>query len=182
MHQHLLVNTRAWHGVAESAFALRRRLASIPSYLGLLQSLWCLHSAFERSVHQHDLSAHGIDVKERKRAHWLAADLQALGAEPEVAPALHPIASAAEAIGCLYVLEGSTLGGQVILPQAVRLLGVSEHRGARFFVGHGERNSRLWTDFLHALNAFNPQSEEGRLIQHGAIGTYAEFASVLRMR
>jgi len=46
--------------------------------------------------------------------------------------------------GCLYVLEGACLGGQVIAPLLYRRFGVAQGSGASFFVGDAEGTSARW--------------------------------------
>jgi heme oxygenase len=46
--------------------------------------------------------------------------------------------------GCLYVLEGACLGGQMIAPALHRRLGVARESGASFFAGDGEATSARW--------------------------------------
>lgn len=55
--------------------------------------------------------------------------------------------SPAVAFGALYVIEGSALGGQVLVPQLKRHLGLRPDHGARYFHGFGERTGALWRDF-----------------------------------
>jgi heme oxygenase len=59
-----------------------------------------------------------LDWPARRKLHLLAADLGELGApdpaDLPMCPEVLAIASSAEALGALYVIEGSTLGGAVI--------------------------------------------------------------------
>jgi heme oxygenase len=52
-------------------------------------------------------------------------------------------------IGTLYVIEGATLGGQVISRHLYRHLGFSANAGARFFNGYGDEaaTQQQWTLF-----------------------------------
>lgn len=50
-------------------------------------------------------------------------------------------------IGCLYVLEGSTLGGRVIYRCLASSLGVTPTAGGRFFHGRGEATPACWESF-----------------------------------
>src|SRR5206468_2644054 len=59
--------------------------------------------------------AEAVTWPARRRAGLFAADLDALGAPPAAAvPRLAPVAATDAALGRLYVLEGSTLGGTFI--------------------------------------------------------------------
>lgn len=53
----------------------------------------------------------------------------------------------ASAIGVQYVLEGSSLGGQILSKQLINSLGYTPVNGGRFFAGYGDQISRNWKDF-----------------------------------
>lgn len=89
----------------------------------------------------------------RRRLHLLRDDLRALGAVPEALPVCPPppVRGHAEAMGSLYVMEGSTLGGRVILKRLGALGLPSGSCG--YFAGHGAETGAMWTTFLHRLEA-----------------------------
>jgi heme oxygenase len=87
------------------------------------------------------------------RPRWLADDFSWFGMV-ETASQEHfadrlsfRFTSAESVVGALYVLEGSTLGGQVIARQLAESIGVSPGQGASFFYGHGEQTQAHWKDF-----------------------------------
>lgn len=57
----------------------------------------------------------------------------------------------AECFGCLYVLEGSTLGGQFIIRHVQQVLGVTVETGGRFFQGYGDKTGEMWHDFRSVM-------------------------------
>jgi heme oxygenase len=82
-------------------------------------------------------------------------DLVALGATG-TAPTYEGVpelGSLAAGFGCLYVLEGSTLGGQVILRHVGSSLGLDASRGASFFASYGRRVGSMWRAFGEAASA-----------------------------
>jgi heme oxygenase len=91
------------------------------------------------------------DWTERRRASLLLDDLAALGGKPvQETPA--PAANGeARQLGMVYVLEGSRLGGKLLLKRA---LGSTDPtvRAATRYLSHGtDRN--LWTSFLQRLES-----------------------------
>lgn len=90
-------------------------------------------------------------LESRSRLGWLAQDLAFLDvAQPRAsAPLLQclPVSSVAAAFGSMYVIEGSALGGQVIVPRLQRDLGLAPERGASYFHGFGERTGGMWREF-----------------------------------
>ena len=59
-------------------------------------------------------------------------------------PALNDFA---EALGCIYVFEGATLGGQFIAGHLRRNFGLTPENGAAFFNSSGERVGQMWESF-----------------------------------
>ena len=172
--------TRESHSAAERAMHLEWRLASIQGYVELLQALARVHGAFEQCLANFDWTQLGIDFEERKRMRWLAEDLAAFGARIATPPALTAAPKTLfEALGALYVLEGSTLGGRIVFDRVAAMPGISCRRGARFFYGHGQRTGRLWRDFLDVLNWSVPaaQGPEADGVELGAVRAYAEFVA-----
>ena len=122
-------------------------------YADCLRRMGRFYAAWEPSLQsQRELQRIVPDLPERRRADALASDLRALGVEPLAPmPAPEPL-SDAEALGALYVIEGSTLGGQVIMRS---LQGTDFEAGAtRFFDAYGPRTGAMWKAFCAALEAF----------------------------
>lgn len=88
------------------------------------------------------------DWPARRRSDALNADLRALAiAAPDAVLApLAPTLAGAEAPGLLYVLEGSRLGGQVLLRQVLASPDPVVRENARF-LRHGT-GTRLWPSFV----------------------------------
>ncbi len=78
----------------------------------------------------------------------------------------------------MYVVEGSTLGGQVLSRHFADRLGVSPDRGGGFFHGYGEATGRMWMAFA-GLAASRPESETGPAID-AAIATFEALGDWLR--
>jgi len=110
---------------------------------------------------------------------WLRADLVALGemAHPAplpLLPALPTIGSRAQAMGVMYVLEGGTLGLQVVrkrLQDAHPAL-----QGAdRFLRGYGADTGLRWRGFVAALDAL--PATQWPVATAAACATFAAFQS-----
>ena len=122
---------------------------SLEHYGRVLRSfLWLytpLQDAFALSIAQ---AGGGFELADR--VSWLQADLTRLGLnrdlppEPWLVPAMD---STEKLVGALYVVEGSTLGGQVIARQLSASLGFTAQHGARFFNGWGEQTEARWLAF-----------------------------------
>jgi len=92
-----------------------------------------------------------------RRTSLLAADLAALGLS-EAAVAVLPLCTmrpcrrAEEAWGVLYLLEGSSLGGQVIARHLAVTLGLTATTGASGMAPYGAETGELWRAFKQALD------------------------------
>jgi heme oxygenase len=139
------------------------------SYVAMLQVLLALHEPVEGWLAKlPGLPALGIDPAERRKAPRLRADLAALGVDepPAARPACGGTSAMPEALGAIYVLEGSTLGGRVLLEQVrVRLGDVPTN----FLLGYGTETARYWRRTRAALvegvrTDSDPADAEQRLI------------------
>jgi heme oxygenase len=159
---------------------LPRSLASIAEYSALLVRLRSVHAAYENALGLFDWTATGIDFASRRRARWLEEDISitAPGYILERTHCYH-VGTFEEAVGILYVLEGSSLGGQVMLRQATLLPGISAIAGARFFAGHGDRTAQMWNDFVAILNRLAGEDSASAAIELGALEAFAKFTAAL---
>lgn len=84
-----------------------------------------------------------------RRAHLVDRDLAALGLAPLPAhgAVLPAIAGRAQALGSLYVMEGSALGGQLIAANLRRRLGIDVGSGGAYFNGCGSGTADRWREY-----------------------------------
>ncbi|WP_431051785.1 biliverdin-producing heme oxygenase [Roseateles sp. L2-2] len=70
--------------------------------------------------------------------------------------------SPAAAIGSLYVIEGSALGGQVLTPKLLAAHGLTPEHGTAYFHGFGTRTGAMWREFRQLAQAEAGGSEQDR--------------------
>ncbi len=97
-------------------------------YAAHLAALAGFHLPLEdRLFAAHDWVALGLpDAASRPRAALLEADLRGLGLDPSALPrcaTLPDLTALPRALGAMYVLEGSRLGGQVLARQLAHIAG-----------------------------------------------------------
>jgi heme oxygenase len=150
--------TATLHRATETAFDLRASCASLANYSNLLRTLLAVYRPLERRLDRVDWNTTTIDWKNRRKTALLETDLIALrepcNVQESDQAATIPLRSTAGAIGCLYVLEGSTLGGQYILKHIERTLGLTQQKGAAFFAGYGAATRERWASFGAAADAY----------------------------
>lgn len=116
------------------------------------------------------------DVDQRRKLPAIHHDLSVLAATPSAAPVFHPDATAFTvpfAMGYMYVTEGSTLGGRVILKHVQEKLQIDEAHGAGFFAGYGADTGVKWKTFLATLTRYAQHSGNGEEIIKGAQHAFA---------
>lgn len=153
--------TRDAHVRLEDRIDIAAQIVDPITYRTLLAGLWGFHAGLEPQLAVFDWAAAGIDLAPRLRQDELEADLDQLGLDavaraelPIIAKsALPQLGSHAAAFGCLYVLEGSTLGGRVISRMIAASLGYGRTSGAGYYAGNSERTGVMWQAFVAALNA-----------------------------
>lgn len=112
------------------------------------------------------------DVNERSKQSWLSDDLGKAGGQSNPYPAFRCSTNeenSAYALGSFYVLEGSTLGGRVILKSLPPAL----HSRARYFEGYGMQTGAMWQSFLAILCNAATSPEAQHSIINGATDTFA---------
>lgn len=128
-------------------------------------------------------SSMGLDLADRQRTNLLRHDLRALGmtaSQMETLPVcdkLPRIESICEGLGCLYVFEGSTLGGQLIARELLRRFGIDQSSGAAFFHGHGADTGAMWRAFCDNLRKAIHLPVEQDQVLRAAKDTFTTFGN-----
>lgn len=110
------------------------------------------------------------DLEERRKLPLINADLAFLNApktEFKSPFALSGKISVPFAIGILYVVEGSSLGGRFILKNLQTALGYDQN-GVSYFNGYGNKTGSSWKNFLNVLTTYEEQNNVGSEIIAGA--------------
>lgn len=107
---------------------------------------------------------------------YLQQDLHLLGIPTESLPLcrqLPPLETQAEILGCVYVLEGATLGGRMISQHVRSRLGITPTTGGRFFEGYGASTAHMWQAMRQQLVKGAPDVQSENDIVANAIATFA---------
>jgi heme oxygenase (biliverdin-IX-beta and delta-forming) len=110
-------STRSLHLAVEEAADLPASVRSASDYADLMRGYWSAHAVVHDGLAAPELRAEwvalGIDVDAHDRRSELRADLLALGLTTVRSPAAQR-PTIAQAVGQLYVVEGSAIGGRFI--------------------------------------------------------------------
>lgn len=115
------------------------------------------------------------DAEARKRRYAsLVHDLSSLGCDADdFADEMN--AGPATSVGCLYVLEGSVHGGQILLSALRKNAPHVADESVRFLTGFGSENSTLWRSFMSWLQSLDANPEFVADARKAAIRTFECF-------
>lgn len=149
------------------------------AYADLLRQVFVFHRAVEQVLAEApSLAPFGIDIAARRRSALVVEDLAFLGAPAaplRSPPALAVLPRAAAALGCLYVTEGSTLGGRELARRLDHLLPQGSADGRRFLLGHGPNHGAMWREFCAALELCGDTPERRAEMTAAALAAFAVF-------
>ncbi len=141
------------HRRLEKRLGIAERFSGRASYRAYLEVMFGFYAPFEQSLSQHAVRRVLADYDSRRKASLLTRDLEALGVAPESIATLPrcsqmPVCpDEAAAFGSLYVLEGATHGGQVLLPMVEQRLQLTPQRGASYLASYGPNVASMWQRF-----------------------------------
>lgn len=99
----------------------------------------------------HPETAQKISLEKRRKFSHIQKDAEQIGLNVSEEIAHEKITNAQQALGVLYVMEGATLGGNVIerhLKKNPEFEGATFH----FFGIYGDETGTMWQNFKHVLN------------------------------
>lgn len=120
------------------------------------------------------------DYGQRRKSDTLLADLDYLQSDLErpVTSNLPEITNTYQAIGALYVLEGSTLGGEIISKMLSDKLRLDTRDGLSYFVAYGDNNRSMWQKFQQMLDDILDAKAQAEVLK-AAEQTFIKFKNWL---
>jgi heme oxygenase len=117
------------------------------------------------------------DIDSRRKVRSIEKDLVAIGMDEQEIKQLPRFSfdtnwSEAEALGAMYVMEGSSLGGAVIYKHIAKILGLSNGQGASYFYGYGPTTGSNWKAFINTLTQYAMEQNAGQQITDSAENTF----------
>lgn len=111
------------------------------------------------------------DLEQRRKKHLIENDLLFLNSNKNNSEKVFKTEgiSIPFALGILYVVEGSTLGGRFILKNVSKLPELSGENGVSYFNGYGDKTGSFWKSFLNFLAEYEQENNCGEEIIEGAI-------------
>ena len=182
VRQRLKRETASAHQHLETQLGLLDPGLDAHRYLRVLETFYGFYVPVEIDVTRLAAAELPLGFPLRARAELIERDLLALGVSPADLVALprcrdRPELSCVEDLaGCLYVLEGACLGGQVLSPLLHRRLGLAKESGAAFFAGDEEWTLPRWTVVVAWLDGLPRTGASPAKIVSAASATFDAFA------
>jgi heme oxygenase len=119
-----------------------------------------------------------FNIEGRRKALLAVKDLKVLGVsdqeinEIETCNDLPEVNNLAQALGCMYVLEGATLGGQLTANKLKEIFDFTPENGASFFSSYGENVRPMWKSFGDLINRYSDENKIEDPIVNASHETY----------
>jgi heme oxygenase len=182
LRQQLKRETADLHRRLEIALGLLEPELSIDRYRRVLEFFFGFYAPIEHALAGVAAEGPALGFPLRYRTALIESDLRSLGlSRREIADLprctdLPRLSCRAELAGCLYVLEGACLGGQVIARELRERLGFAKDSGAAFFTGDAEETRERWRLFVAWLEGLERAGSVTGEIVASARGTFLAFA------
>lgn len=180
--QQLRTATAVRHTTLEARLPLTHPQLDLGTYKRIIEAYYGFHLPLQQSIER--FLAPQVPDPAREKVTALIKDLHALGLSDlqiQVLPlcrALPAIDSVAQLLGVMYVMEGATLGGQVLRRIIADRLDIDADTGGEFLDVYGRDTGRLWKAFLKQLAEFDTPLHNAELVQ-AACATFDCFQTWL---
>jgi len=167
--------TKTAHQTLEKKVVLQlKAIRSEADYASFIHSFYLYFNALEQKLAAYINNTVVPDLSLRRNSSYLKADLQELGFrnEQEEILELPRIENLAQALGAMYVMEGSIMGGPIIV-EMLRKHGLT--KGFAFFSGYGAETGNMWHNFVTVLNERLQSDAEQLQAVNAANETFEKF-------
>ena len=167
----------------------------LESYVGQLRAMAAIHGVLEQAVEScPDKRVAAVWNRDMRKLPLLAQDLRYF--EPRAVADLKEAVDAAlktaehvrlrsleqppALLGWIYVLEGSTLGAQVLRPLYARAFLLADDEGLAYLRPYGMAVHARWTQYQQRMNALQLSAEEHAQVAEAASGFFAQLEAVFQ--
>ncbi len=178
--ERLRAETSGHHDAIENAKRFSRLGSddfSLPEYVGILEKFFGFYKPLEELFRQHPDVLDALDYERRFKLPLLKRDLLHLGHTEEslesieICRSLPRVDTRAQALGCIYVMEGSTHGSQFIAKRLLEKLPLQDG-GLSFYEGYGKDTMPQWKTFKAYLDETVDKDAEGNDVVAAAAQTF----------
>ncbi|WP_181369187.1 biliverdin-producing heme oxygenase [Flavobacterium profundi] len=159
--------TKLFHSSVEKVLiAELKEIATKNAYGNLLLKLHNFYESIESKLQLEITEAIIPDIKSRNHVKHLKNDLYAIGHEIKDIENnfASKITNLSYALGVLYVIEGSTLGGKIITNLLKRQLNLTDLSEISYFNSYGEATDEMWHDFKQHITTSEEFIDKNEMI------------------
>ena len=163
--------TREAHERLESGLDVAGRCRTRHGYGQVLAGLRSAYAPLEAAVSASPAAASAVpDWADRRKTAWLDADLAGLRVAPGPAADVPELDAVEDVLGAVYVMEGATLGGALLVAQLQQVF--ADPPPHRFFSSYGERRGAMWHGFRVRAEALGEAGADADQVVEAALRTF----------
>jgi len=156
--------TAELHKKIENAFSVLSPDFTLNNYFWLLSQFYGFYRPLEHKISLQNLPEQ-LDWSNRKKVPLLQKDIRHFNINEDAITyatlsELPPVNTMGETMGVLYVIEGSTLGGQVITKSLKEKFALSSEDGTSFYNCYGQQTGKMWRQFITCLDAYVTEPQQ----------------------
>lgn len=149
------------------------------SYINILKTFYGYFSPLENLISKKSELQHYLpDFHDRRKSQLILRDLSFFDqtdSDIEICKDIPHVKNLSQAFGCVYVMEGSTLGGQYISRSIAKQLSLQRGEGVEFFSGYKGDTGKKWKAFQEALVGYCETSNDEEIIIKSANETFLKL-------
>ena len=156
-------------------------LKSLNDYGNLLKRLYQFYVPIENDL-QNIISTEIVeDIQQRKHNHRLLKDIKDIDSSYNENPENKhlEINDLSYALGVMYVIEGSTMGGQIISKMLQKNLDLQNENMTSYFNSYGNESMQMWTLFKNQVTSSSSKISEKQMVE-GAKATFTALENWLK--
>jgi heme oxygenase len=167
LHAELKEKTHHYHQEIEQVELFKKitdQTIVMEEYISLIKTLYGFIYPCERLIQSHHRQHLMLN---REKTQLLEQDMLALQVSPDssVCTTIPNMKNDAEIMGYLYVMEGATLGGQIIKKILEKRFPLLIEKGIHYFGGYGNKTKTMWDSFCENLNLIKIEKETNNVIK-----------------
>lgn len=146
----------------KKTIAVIKNVKSPKDYEGLLRLFYGYFAPLELQLNKYITNDIVPQYTDRRKSDAIINDIKTISPDADhfaTSNNLPQINDAIDALGVLYVIEGSTMGGTIIAKMLNKQADI-QPGSLSFFNGYGEQNIPMWQSFVKALNEKAANNEE----------------------
>ena len=139
---------------------------SLEQYKFVLKTFYGFYYPLEEKIYSlEEINDLELSLERRRKTKLLVKDMKVLGITQDeidsikMCSSLPDLNNTAKVLGCMYVIEGATLGGQIIAKKLNETLNLEQDNGCAFFNSYNEDLRPLWKEFCYSINKYSEYTQ-----------------------